>query len=60
MVLNYIDYLVIPLLSCLKQNIVFLTHETVIILLFFYKLDIESRDLSSDFTLEAFRFYARI
>ena len=46
--------------SCLKQDIVFLTHEAVVIILFFYKLDLGSRDLRSDFTLRALRFYARI
>ena len=43
--------------SCLKQDIVFLTHETVAIILFFNKLDIGPHDLHSDFILVAFRFY---
>ena len=45
--------------SCLKQDIVFLTHETVAIILFFCKLDIGPRDLNSDFLLAVFIFYTR-
>ena len=41
---------------CLKQDKVSFTHETVVIFLIFYTLDIGPRDLHS--ILEAFSYYA--